>query len=537
MEAARSRKLVAQTRQSMRGAVTSEEEARAYLQRRLTLFAKLMFWSFVTLLIFLAGVYRLYEEIAPRHEDIVFGGAAALLVVMAGIWRGALVRRTLSVAALYRIDLLFQGGIGAAFAGSATLAYDFRPAGYASLIYALFTVFARAILIPSSGPRTAVASSLTFAPMIAGAVYLATTTAQELPPVAYLGGAIVFAAVAVIIATVGSQIIYGLRRQVSQAKQLGQYALEGKIGEGGMGAVYRARHALLRRPTAVKLLQPDRVGADNLDRFEREVQHMSQLTHPNTVAVYDYGRNPDGVLYYAMEYLDGIDLEQLVRRHGPQPGGRVSAILRQVCGALAEAHARGLIHRDIKPANIILCERGGLPDFAKVVDFGLVKDFARDSPISTKIILGTPAYLSPEAITDPEAVGPAADLYALGAVGYFLLTGRRVFDGRTSLEISIQHVTATPRPPSELAAGRVSPELEAVILRCLAKAPAERYASAEALADALAALPPLGDWTRDDALAWWREFRRTEAEAPRGDVDAATVTLTLDVAQRPPTAA
>jgi serine/threonine-protein kinase len=312
--------------------------------------------------------------------------------------------------------------------------------------------------------------------------------------------------------------------------QLGQYTLDRKIGEGGNGAVYRARHALLRRPTAVKLLLPDKVGAENLDRFEREVQHMSQLTHPNTVAVFDYGRSPDGVLYYAMEYLGGVDLENLVRLHGPQPSSRVIDILVQVCGALQEAHEAGIIHRDIKPANIILCERGGVADVAKVVDFGLVKEITRDTSASAQIILGTPAYVAPEAVTDPASIGPAADLYALGAVGYFLLTGRRVFEGKTAVELCIQHVTQPPRRPTEVAKILLPKELEDLILRCLAKNPGDRFESASQLAEALEAIPRAPDWDRADARRWWREFRARQEVPP--SAAAPTLTITVDLGDR-----
>jgi serine/threonine-protein kinase len=511
------------------------EEVRAYLQARLTLFTKLMFTAFATLMAFLSAMYAAYP-IAPRHNEVIFGGALAGLAVMAAIWRGLLVRRTLAVAALYRIDLVYAACIGVAFGGSAVLAEELRPAAYASLVYGSFTVFTRALVVPSSGRRTAVASLATWVPMLGAAIWLAITSEQEIPGPAFVLGCLTFGAVAIALAATGSGIIYGLRRQVSAAAQLGQYTLVGKIGEGGNGAVYRARHALLRRPTAVKLLHPDKVGAENLDRFEREVQHMAQLTHPNTVAVFDYGRSPDGVLYYAMEYLDGLNLEDLVRQFGPQPAARVVGILSQVCGALQEAHEAGIIHRDIKPANIILCERGGVPDIAKVVDFGLVKEVAREPTDPAQIILGTPAYLAPEAVTDPGQVGPAADLYALGAVGYFLLTGRRVFDGATAVELCVQHVTAAPRPPSEVVPGAVPPALEALVLRCLAKAPSARFASAAALADALEALPRAGAeaapaaWDRATARRWWRALRARAPAAP--SAAAPTLTITVDLERR-----
>ena len=365
------------------GSSSSEDDARAYLQARMTLFSKLMFWSIVALLVFLTAMYQIYPGVEPLYNDVIFGGAIALLCVMALLWRVLLVRRTLSVRALYRLDVLYATGIGSAFATSALLAKDLRPAGYCTLMYVAFTVFMRAIVVPSSGRRTAIISTLVFVPVWSAAVVLGLVTTQELPSPAFVVGAMVLGVVPILLASVGSDIIYGLRRQVSEAMQLGQYTLERKIGEGGNGAVYRAHHALLRRPTAIKLLLPDQVGADNLDRFEREVRHMSQLTHPNTVAVFDYGRSHDGVFYYAMEYLGGIDLEHLVRGFGPQPSGRVVHILIQVCGALQEAHAAGLIHRDIKPANIILCERGTMLDVAKVVDFGLVKEITRDAAAPT----------------------------------------------------------------------------------------------------------------------------------------------------------
>jgi serine/threonine-protein kinase len=335
--------------------------------------------------------------------------------------------------------------------------------------------------------------------------------------------------VVILLAAAGSEIIYGLRRQASVAQQLGSYTLGRKIGEGGMGVVHIAHHDMLRRPTAIKQLHRNRLGEEHLLRFEREVRAMSQLTHPNTVAVYDYGRSFEGTFYYAMEYLAGINLHELVMRHGKQPAERVRQILIQVCGALQEAHDRGIIHRDIKPANIILCERGAMPDVAKVVDFGLVKEIAADTGASTQIILGTPGYVAPEVVTDPSTIGPGADIYALGCVGYFMLTGRKVFDGGTPLELCIAHATKQPVPPSEVAGTTVPAELEAIVMACLAKLPSERPASANALAERLRAVGELGDWDEARALAWWEKFR------PRESVDTSalqTATITVDVGRR-----
>ncbi|MEO7729379.1 MAG: serine/threonine-protein kinase [Kofleriaceae bacterium] len=522
MARSRSRSLLVRSRTATSG--DTAEAARGYLQTRLTLFTKLMFWSMVALLVFLTAMYRRYPGIKPRKNDIIFAGATLLLGVMAALWRVVLVRRTLSVWALYGLDVVYAAGIGGAFAVSAVLAKDLRPAGYTAVMYAAFTVFMRAIVVPSSGRRTAIMSTVVFIPIwIAGIVL---SHEQELPALAFVVGALVLGIVPILLATVGSGIIYGLRRQVSEAMQLGQYTLGRKIGEGGNGAVYRAHHALLRRPTAIKLLLPDRVGADNVDRFEREVQHMSQLTHPNTVAVFDYGRSSDGVFYYAMEYLGGIDLEHLVIQFGPQPADRVVHILVQVCGALHEAHTAKLIHRDIKPANIILCERGAVLDVAKVVDFGLVQEITRDPATSSPAILGTPAYVAPEAVTDPDHITHAVDLYALGAVGYFLITGRRLFEGKTAVDVCIQHVTQPPTPPSALPGVTIAPALEAILLRCLAKQPVDRYPSAAALGEALAALPPAGAWRPSDAVAWWAAFERAQRDAAHA---SATPTLTVTV--------
>jgi len=306
-----------------------------------------------------------------------------------------------------------------------------------------------------------------------------------------------------------------LQRAVLQAKQLGQYALEEKLGAGGMGTVYKARHAMLRRPTAVKLLDLDKMSHAAMARFEREVQLTSALTHPNTVAIYDYGRTPEGIFYYAMEYLEGLNLDDLVKRFGPLPEARLVHILRQICGSLAEAHAAGLVHRDVKPANIFLTCRGGQFDFVKVLDFGLVKSFEgpeQGNISAADAVTGTPLYLSPEAINKPTTVDARADIYAIGAVGYFLLTGTPVFPGESVMEILMKHVRETPEQPSVRRGQAVSPALEELLLRCMAKSPADRPRDAAELLRELEALSLAATWTRQEAADWWATHLRSTAK-------------------------
>jgi eukaryotic-like serine/threonine-protein kinase len=301
------------------------------------------------------------------------------------------------------------------------------------------------------------------------------------------------------------------------AKQLGQYTLEHKIGAGGMGTVYRAHHALLRRPTAVKLLDIDKISDAAIARFQREVQLTSQLNHPNTIAIYDYGKTPEGIFFYAMEFLDGLTLEDIVARHGPLPEGRVVRILEQICGSLAEAHGIGLIHRDIKPANIILNHRGGVADLVKVLDFGLVKSLGAEheaNVTAANALTGTPLYLSPESIDQPDTIDTRSDLYAIGAVGYFLLTGTPVFSGKSIVEICMHHVRTPPEPPSQRLGRAVSQQLEAVILSCLAKDRAARPASARVIQEMLARCAAAESWSLGDAEKWWLQFRQATIVAP-----------------------
>jgi serine/threonine-protein kinase len=302
---------------------------------------------------------------------------------------------------------------------------------------------------------------------------------------------------------------------------LGPYTLDEKIGEGGMGVVYKAHHALLPRPAAIKLLAPHRAGEHAVERFEREVRLTSRLTHPNTISIYDFGRAPGGAFYCAMEFVDGLDLQTLVELHGPQPPARVAHLLAQVAGALAEAHAAGLIHRDVKPANVMVCERGGMLDVVKVLDFGLAKEMGAANDLmlgDDRRVVGTPHYLSPEAVVAPESVDARSDLYALGALGYFLLTGSPPFGGKDVVELCLQHLYDDPAPLSSRAPTAIPPELETLVMSCLAKSRDDRPQSAALLRADLFALA--AEWSQGAAADWWAqagEARAAAANAPESE--------------------
>ena len=316
----------------------------------------------------------------------------------------------------------------------------------------------------------------------------------------------------------------GMRRRPGSAtSRAGRYTLGEKIGQGGMGAVYKATHDLLDRPAAVKLLRDEEADQRALAQFEREVQITSRLTHPNTIGIYDFGRTDDGAFYYAMEFLDGIDLQTLVEREGPLPPARVAHLLAQAAGALDEAHRAGLLHRDVKPANLMVCQRGGIADVVKVIDFGLVEDVSARAPGTASDghrITGTPLYLSPEAIAAPDAIDARSDLYALGAVGYFLLTGVPPFSGRNVVEVCHHHVSSDPIAPSRRLGGEIPAGLERLILACLAKDPAERPASAAALRDEL--VPLAAEWTAEQAARSWRQPTTERATIDRAEPYAMT---------------
>jgi len=331
---------------------------------------------------------------------------------------------------------------------------------------------------------------------------------------------IIFAALmfAAIFAIAASMALLRIRQNVGEATMVGPYTLKSLLGEGGFARVYLASHALLKRPTAVKILKPEQINVKNLVRFEREVQLASSLTHPNTIGIYDYGATLDGSFYCAMEYIKGPSLHELVERDGPQIPERVVWILIQICRSLREAHARGLIHRDIKPQNIMLCRRGGECDFVKVLDFGLARSLEAEQlrVTETKLLIGTPLYIAPERILDPGCMDPRSDIYSLGILGYVLLTGREPFEAAGSLDALAQAINRPARHPSEHSPRPVPSELDRLIRDCHARVITDRPQSAQEVLDRLEAIPLEEKWTTERAAVWWEAHQTTETLVSSG---------------------
>lgn len=331
-----------------------------------------------------------------------------------------------------------------------------------------------------------------------------------------------------------SRIVYHFGKRLKRAREIGSYEMLDLIGEGGMGQVWRARHRLLARPAAIKLIRTELLGSsaglvtDTMRRFEREAQETAKLGSVHTIDVHDYGITEDGDFYYVMELLNGISLERYVKQFGPMPPGRVVYLLQQICHSLSEAHERGLIHRDIKPANIFMCRLGPDDDFVKVLDFGLVKPFGDRGtgtmPTIEELTAGTPAFMAPEIALNDTTIDGRADIYALGCVAYYLLTGETVFPGESAIAVMLAHVKDAPLPPSLRSTFDVSPRLDALILDCLAKDKESRPRSAAVLVKRLAECVPPRSWSADEARLWWqahqpgvisrRDVEREESDAP-----------------------
>lgn len=439
----------------------------------------------------------------------VFGGCAALL------WS----RARLSLPVLRFLELLVFG-LPAPVILAVEMALDssVRSSGRNAILTPVWLalIFTYGMFIPNTWRRAAVVIGLlTSLPLI---VYAVQRSQQQginlLDALATISPSALLLFTGACIAVYGAHMVHALRRQAFEAKQFGQYVLKESLGSGAMGDVHLAEHQLLKRPCAIKVIRPGRARDPNaLARFEREVRATARLSHWNVVEIFDYGHTDDGTFYYVMEYLPGKTLAELVELHGPMPPERVIHLLRQVCDALGEAHAQGLVHRDLKPSNLIAAQRGGVYDVIKIVDFGLVAAAGAPgrSDRAKGLILGSPLYMSPE-----QALGQRpdarSDLYSLGAVGYYLLTGHPPFEGGKPLKVLVGHARDAVVPPSTWTPG-IPPDLEEVVLKCLAKAPADRYADAEALGEALAACTHADIWTRQSAARWWQECEMVDVTA------------------------
>lgn len=468
----------------------------------------------------------------------------AILLVLASSWIVLRTQRALSLAHLRFIEVVVFGVVvlQVALMMHALLGQFAAKGDAASVIGAKYLFIAAwCILILVYGvfmPNTWKRCAALMLP-VALAPYLILALQRWLAPQVAtildgetLGSPLPLPVVAAAVAAYGTHIINSARREAFKARQFGQYRLLEKLGSGGMGEVYKAEHVLLKRPCAMKLIKPDsETDATAITRFEKEVKATSKLTHWNTVEIYDYGHTEDGTFYYVMELLPGLSLEELVDGHGALPAGRVVHLLRQVCGALQEAHDVGLIHRDIKPANIFAAQRGGILDVAKLLDFGLVKErTGRESGGAESNVgsfSGTPLYMAPEQVSAYEDVDGRADIYALGGVAYYLLTGQPPFSGMNVVQLLSAHARIEVAPPSTVNAD-VPNDLEQVILRCLKKAAEDRFPDAASLGRALDACECAADWSVEAAATWWGEHQAVVQNSARSN--QGTIDVTVDLA-------
>ena len=500
----------------------STDEIRRVLHRRLRFIALLGFVAGVGFVVLVLDFWRGGGYLPPGNSLtlavslFMWAFFAALTAIL---WR----RRDLSLRRLRAIELILFGAGFAFWTWDHAFIYPGlrldEPPFWFGMVMAIavcgpwiFMIICYGVLIPNTWRRCAlVVGVMALAPLVISMTAgLAADASKGRSPFVYLVTVAAYMGGAAAVATYGAHRIEVLRQEVLAARRLGQYQLKQRLGAGGMGEVYLAEHLLLRRPCAIKLIRPERAGdPTNLRRFEREVQVTATLTHPNTVEILDYGHADDGTFYCVMEYLPGLSLEQLVGENGPLPPDRVVHLLRQVCGALQEAHAAGLIHRDIKPGNILICERGGRHDVAKLLDFGLVQVHGLEDPerklTEHGAIAGTPAYMSPEQAAGTAELDGRSDIYSLGAVAYFLLTGRPPFVRQTAMQTLAAHIYESASKLDRQA--NVPADLENAVLRCLEKKPARRFPDADSLEQALAQCGCAGCWTRERASAWWQSRR------------------------------
>jgi serine/threonine-protein kinase len=495
-------------------------ETRSLLRRRLRTVAVLLFIGFGTFLLWSMVRWKITEHLEGDYRWVFFSLVGVTSLMALAAWK-LCAKCDLSLTKLRIAEAVVFGAPAAFFFALSyyKLAYyamlDEGHAHVASPLAAwVLLIFCYAVFVPNNWKRAAwVIGAMAAAPLVVMGIvayqctaysHLLSTEDFDDAPVEQ---AILMTIVAMV-AIVGVHTINTLRHEAFVAKQLGQYRLKRLLGSGGMGEVYLAEHQMMKRPCAVKVIRPEKAGDPQvLARFEREVRATAKLSHWNSIDIYDYGRTPDGTFYYVMEFLPGHNLGELVREHGTLPASRILYLMRQVCDALAEAHSHGLVHRDIKPANIYCAYRGGVFDVAKLLDFGLAKPLtdANDSGLTQEgSITGSPLFMSPEQAGSEEVDG-RSDIYSLGAVMYFMATGKAPFEYASPLKVMIAHASEDPEPPRYLN-GDIPTELEEVILRSLEKRPADRYQTVAELREALDRVPVDGEWTARMAADWWNNY-------------------------------
>jgi serine/threonine-protein kinase len=470
---------------------------------------------------FLAGIFPALVLPADRARflgSFVQWGPAVIGIVVALLVAVVIRSPRVSLPAAMNLGLAFEIVTSYAIAAAEyadPMALESHR-GMLGLSWVAVWVVLFTVVVPTSPRRAVLAAlaSVSSVGVVIGLVLASGATSIRLGPAQFFLGLVFPYLLVVGMAYVGARVVYQLGTEVKRARELGSYRLEEKLGEGGMGEVWRARHRMLARPAAIKLIRPALAGEagpgvspEAIRRFEREAQVIARLRSPHTVELFDFGIATDGAFYYVMELLDGLDADALLRRFGPTPPERAIFLLRQVCHSLSEAQSLGLVHRDIKPANVFLCRYGEEYDFVKVLDFGIVRavrDPADSSPAQTQenAIDGTPAFMAPEQAMGADFDG-RADIYATGCLAYWLLTGQFVFTAETPMGLLLKHAQAPPAPPSSRTGRSIPPALDDLVLSCLAKDPAQRPQSARELSLRLAEVEGASAWTQDRAREWW----------------------------------
>ncbi|MCJ7680086.1 MAG: serine/threonine protein kinase, partial [Candidatus Aminicenantes bacterium] len=500
------------------GSSRFDEEVRSFLQRRLRMLTSIFAGIFLgaSLVVIILQVFKpqvtLGDALAAYATTlplaVLFFVTLATSALAGFLWARRVNGSTLSILDAAFLQVLIMPCL---FLFARYHQYSFP--GFSAIVPCLMLfILTRSIFIPSRAGWTVILSSpaslgVLGLQLIAGGSYIdyfQRFQGSHFAESVLLNQILILGTI--LVAATASRLHLGLRLENFKARNIGQYSIEKLLGRGGMGEVYLATHSLLKRPTALKFLRPDIAGIKTLARFEKEVRLTSRLSHPNTISIYDYGHTAEGIFYYAMEFLHGANLRQVLKETGPMPPERVIYILTCACGALKEAHDKGIVHRDIKPENIMLCELGGEQDVLKILDFGLVRDlrdpnlleFEEDGSVS-----GTPETISPEALSGG-TVGPLSDLYSLCAVGCFLLTGKPIFNAKTVIDFLKSHQYSMPIMPSKRRPG-IPADLERILMRGLKKKPASRYQSMAAMKEALLNCGDAGKWTGIRAEHWWNE--------------------------------